>query len=332
MNTLLSPPSATATTHSIHMTPDELARLDTSITNYLNTYTVPSLSHLGLDRTNTENNMIGGGLTAGRLMSSSVQNNTNTNRNPPLTPYSVGTLSTRPFPPTPPQTSPTNDLKHTAVPAKQVPLATGNSNNSNATRLYEERIEVMRRNEQERLRILEQEHQQQIDRLSAELERYRVKADQLAGEKARLEREVDRLSSQLQSATTSNTNSDVRLQYEQRIADLLATFESERQASKKLLQTHVRSQLALLLPKLKQRFTARLHRHLDQLRLEHSRQLDSLRLQHVHERQLLQRQAREDAELQFKEWQQKAKEKMRVRVMQARNEAERRVLESLRQQ
>lgn len=336
----------------VRLSPEELARLDTSITNFLNNYTVPSLEHLQ-DRhpPRTPSEAVGGGLTAGRLVSAV-----------PVTPYSLASASTRPFPPTPPQSSPGNDGPFKTGPGLLPPttaMPSGNKSmalDSELRRLYEERIVVMRKNEAEKVRQLTEEHQTALTRARSEAELAIRQCDELRktrdeseralrAEIARLQDDFARLGQNERNrgtigapgATTTSANGHAncvgRQDHERQIARLIADFDRERRASARILHSKVRAQLALAMPRLRERLSAQANASAEaaiaRCREACRRTVAKAREEAESERRVAIRAAREEAEARFREWQGRAREKLRLRVLQARNEAERAVLERL---
>ena len=266
---------------------------------------------------------------------------------------------TRP-PPTPPQSSPNNHFlkRPQLAAANTLPLAQQQQQQQQQVehakvnpqqelkRLYEDRIELVKQSEQEKLRAAERHWEETLNKLRAEYDRMRTEHLQVLKERDELDlkykQEITKLEHRLKSlACSSNTNNthhnqqqSIQAQYERKIADLCRQFEQEKRASTAIMQTKMKSQLSVLVPKLREKIRTECEREvnalIDKTKQECNQKLAELKQQHYKEKRQIREQATEDARQELSIWRQKVKEKMRIKLAQVENEAERKVLARLR--
>lgn len=123
-----------------------------------------------------------------------------------------------------------------------------------------------------------------------------------------------------------------------KIASLVRQFEKEKQAALEILKTKVRAELGVLIPKIKEQCHRTYSDRIQGLRESLARQfrgqyeetLRRMKEEHSIERRLWQRQTRDQLEYAKAEIVQKLKSKYELRIMDIKNECERRILDRLR--
>lgn len=131
---------------------------------------------------------------------------------------------------------------------------------------------------------------------------------------------------------------EMQREYDAKTANLVRHFEKEKASALEILKTKVRAEISLLIPRMKeqckQAYVDKVRSVRDelslQLRSEYEAKLRRVREEHALERRLWQRQTRELVEKERIETVQKLKAKYELKLMDIRNECERRILQRLR--
>lgn len=132
--------------------------------------------------------------------------------------------------------------------------------------------------------------------------------------------------------------SSMRMEHDSKIANLVRHFEREKAAALEILRSKVKAEISLLIPRIKEQYLRAYSSKLkgikedmaSRLRTEFEAKMKRLREEQAMERRLWQRQTRETVERERQEALQKLKAKYELRLMDVRNECERRILQRLR--
>lgn len=132
--------------------------------------------------------------------------------------------------------------------------------------------------------------------------------------------------------------SNMRMEHDAKIANLVRHFEKEKAAALEILRSKVKAEISLLVPRIKEQYLRAYSNKLkgikedvaSRLRTEFEAKMRRLREEQAMERRLWQRQTREIVERERQEALQKLKAKYELKLMDVRNECERRILQRLR--
>lgn len=260
-------------------------------------------------------------------------------------------------------------------------------------RLCDQRVELVQRTEGEKLKALETQYRQQLNKVQQDLESMlrqqehvikvknevedslqkeletaqrdsRRQQELRKNERERYERmiadlksKISELETRLKNVRTSSTtatrpslrldwsssNQEKRLvemqrQHDTRIASLVRQFEREKESALQILKTRIKAEVSLLVPRIKEQcqraFSEKLARTKEVLashyRTHYEDQIRKLQEEQAMERRLWQRQMRENLEHDRHEIINKLKAKYELRILDVRNECERRILQRLR--
>lgn len=142
-----------------------------------------------------------------------------------------------------------------------------------------------------------------------------------------------------QSSNNSDSIAEVKRQSDAKIASLAKHFEREKSATIEVLKARFRAEVGLLVPKIKDRLQMAYKQRLESiqdsisnsLRHEYDARIKRINDEHTLERKILARQMREQVEQERKQVAEKLRQKYELRMMDVRNECERRILDRLRQ-
>ena len=129
----------------------------------------------------------------------------------------------------------------------------------------------------------------------------------------------------------------VKREHDIRTTQLINQFEQEKRSAMDIMRTRIKTELSLIIPKLKQQFKETYTQSITKARLaaesaaqkKYEQALRSVREEHLRDKEQSLRDLKSRYELERKEWQEKLREKYELRLMQARNECERQILNRL---
>ena len=131
---------------------------------------------------------------------------------------------------------------------------------------------------------------------------------------------------------------EIQRDNDNKIGNLVRHFEKEKSSALEILKTKIRAEVSLLIPRIKEQcariYSEKLGRVREALaqrfREQYEGQLHRMRDDHAVERRLWQRQLRDQIERERAEIAQKLRAKYEMRMLDVKNECERRILERLR--
>lgn len=129
----------------------------------------------------------------------------------------------------------------------------------------------------------------------------------------------------------------MKREHDLRITQLINQFEQEKRSAMDIMRTRIKTELSLIIPKLKQQFKDTYTQSITKARIsaesaaqgKYEQALRSVREEHLRDKEQSLRDLKARYELERREWQEKLKEKYELRLMQARNECERQILNRL---
>lgn len=185
----------------------------------------------------------------------------------------------------------------------------------------------LRKNEKERLEERIRELENKIDQLSKKLKYSPILSDQ--------------------PLTVSNRNkllrdyetkiSDLQHEHDEKISELIKQFEREKHSTMQILKTRIKSEISLLVPRIRQQcqdaFNQALLRSQEQTAQKYKERYSSvikkLKEEHQAEKKFIQKQAREEIAAEKVAFEKRLKAKYEMKAMQIKNDCERRLLERL---
>lgn len=132
---------------------------------------------------------------------------------------------------------------------------------------------------------------------------------------------------------------DMQREHDAKIANLVRQFDREKAAALEILKSKVKAEVSLLIPRIKdkcqrvyaERFQSLRDSLASKFRQHYEDKVRMIREEAASERRMWQRQAREQIERERDEMEQKVKAKYELRLMDMKNECERRILQRLRE-
>lgn len=195
---------------------------------------------------------------------------------------------------------------------------------------------------QKDLQAAREELKREQEKRRAERSKYEARIAELQNRIEDLQRRNKKASAGLEGVTDKRSLqaklSELQQEHDQKTSSLIRQFEREKQSALEIMKTRVRSEVNLLVPRIRKQcqeaFNDALHRCQEQTaaryREKYGTMIKRLKEEHQAERRFVQKQARETVEQEKAEWQKRLKAKYEMRALEVKNECERRLLERMR--
>ncbi len=131
---------------------------------------------------------------------------------------------------------------------------------------------------------------------------------------------------------------DIQEESNRRIADLIKQFEREKQSALEIMKTKIKSEVSLLVPRIKQQCQEAFGKALNQCQEQAAQRykdkyndiIRRLKEEHLAEKRFIHKQAKEQSDQEKIDFQRKLKAKYEMKVLEVKNECEKRIIDRLR--
>lgn len=195
---------------------------------------------------------------------------------------------------------------------------------------------------QKDLQAAREDLKKEQEKRRAERGKYEARIQELQGRIEELQRRVKKVNSCLEGVSDKQSFqaklTELQQEHDRKTSNLIRQFEREKQSALEIMKTRVRSEVNLLVPRIRKQcqdaFNEALHRCQEQTatryREKYGALIKRLKDDHQAERRFIQKQARDAAEKDKAEWQKRIKAKYEMKALEVKNECERRLLVRMR--